>query len=78
MNIDETEKKAVDFLQTKFSPKLIKVSSASFGPVPHGAIVEGYLEDKDGVKNVFEVKVSTTSANVTGWKLTPIPQTHQT
>jgi hypothetical protein len=75
MNIDEAEKKAVDYLQTKFEPKSIKVSSASLGPTPHEATIEGYLENKDGVKNTFEVSVSTQSATITGWKLTPIPQT---
>ena len=77
LDINDIEKKAVDFLQTKFSPKSIKVSSANFGPLPHEATVEGYLYDKDGVENIFEVSVSVRSAAVTGWKLTPVPHTHQ-
>ena len=73
LNIDEAEKKAVDYLQTKFGPKsikAIKVSSASFA-VLHQVVVKGELESKDGLMNNFEVIVSTDSATIISWKVTP-------
>lgn len=70
MNVDEAEKKAVDYLQTKFSPKSIKVTSAGFGSVPNQIAVKGELEDKDGTLNDFEVSVNALSGSIFNWKTT--------
>jgi hypothetical protein len=68
ISIDEGEKKAVEYLQKKFNPKSIKVTSSGYAG-PGEISVKGSIEAQDGTLSDFKVDVSGIAGNINSWTL---------
>ena len=71
MELDDGEKRAIEYLQKKLNPKIIKALGARFEKVLnyYAIVVHGWLQHEDKVTMDFEVVLDSDKAGILGWKM---------
>lgn len=71
MELDDGEKKAIEYLQRKLNPKIIKALGARLDAVQHydAIVIHGWLQHEDKVTMDFEVALGREKGAILSWKM---------